>query len=48
MEPTIDSLIKSYNLPLSIVIVGIGEENFENMLILDGDQGLFNTRGEKA
>lgn len=48
MEPTIGSIIASSHLPLSIIIVGIGNEDFSNMTILDGDNGLFDSKGHKA
>ena len=35
-------------LPLSIIIVGVGNANFENMVELDGDNGLYNSNGVKA
>lgn len=35
-------------MPLSIIIVGIGSANFENMDKLDGDNGLYNSKGKKA
>lgn len=44
MEPTIGSIIASSHLPLSIIIVGIGNEDFSNMTILDGDNGLFDSK----
>jgi hypothetical protein len=37
MENTINCLIQSAKLPLSIIIVGIGSEDFTKMEILDGD-----------
>jgi hypothetical protein len=37
MDKTIDSIISSSEYPMSIIIVGIGNEKFENMQILDGD-----------
>ncbi len=48
MENTINCLIQSAKLPLSIIIVGIGSEDFTKMEILDGDDGLFNSNGIKA
>lgn len=39
MEETIDLVVKASELPLSIIIVGVGKENFENMKILDDDSG---------
>lgn len=44
MEQSINSIIQSSHLPLSIIIVGIGNEDFSNMTILDGDNGLFNSQ----
>jgi hypothetical protein len=39
-EKTIDAIIKSSQLPASIIIIGIGEDqNFENMHLLDSDTG---------
>ena len=40
MDEVIKLLIECANLPLSVVIVGIGNEEFEKMEILDGDKGL--------
>lgn len=39
MPETLDCLaeISKDNLPLSLIIVGIGEEDFTNMVKLDGD-----------
>jgi len=48
MESSINCLIKSADLPLSVIIVGVGKENFKNMMILDGDNGLINAQGVKA
>ena len=42
MEQTINSIINAAALPLSIIIIGIGNDNFEKMTILDGDDGLWN------
>lgn len=48
MDKTIDLLVNAAGLPLSIIIVGVGNEEFENMRTLDGDNGLFNSKGQKA
>jgi hypothetical protein len=48
MEASINCLIKSAFLPLSIIIVGVGSADFANMEILDGDEGLANSNGQKA
>jgi hypothetical protein len=39
MEKTVDLIISSAKLPYSIIIVGIGNAEFDNMNILDGDAG---------
>ena len=36
------------NLPLSIIIIGVGNADFTNMEILDGDDGLWDDNGNKA
>ena len=47
MIETIDCIVEGSKLPLSIVIIGIGDANFENMDILDGDKiPLINSYGE--
>jgi hypothetical protein len=48
MDQTVDLLVKNCKLPLSIIIVGIGNADFSNMNILDGDNGLYNNKGQKA
>lgn len=48
MQQTVDQIIKASYIPLSIIIVGIGEDNFSNMEILDADDvPLVNSFGEK-
>lgn len=37
MEATKSSIVAASHLPLSIIIVGIGNADFTNMEILDGD-----------
>jgi hypothetical protein len=37
MQNTIDQIVKASRLPMSIIIVGIGNEDFTNMNILDAD-----------
>ena len=37
LQPTIDALVEGSFLPLSVVIIGIGEFDFTKMIILDGD-----------
>ena len=48
MDPTINLLVNNCDLPLSIIIVGIGNAQFNNMVKLDGDNGLINSQGRKA
>ena len=48
MDPTINLLVENCNLPLSIIIVGVGNAEFTNMVRLDGDNGLYNSKGQKA
>lgn len=37
MPETIDQIVRGSDLPLSIIIVGVGHADFENMETLDGD-----------
>lgn len=48
MEQTIKAIVDSSHLPLSIIIIGIGNADFTNMDILDGDEGLWDSAGRKA
>ena len=49
MDKTIDLIYRSADLPLSIIIVGVGEAGFESMSKLDGDGGtLFTSKGQKV
>ena len=47
METAIDSLFEMALLPISIIIIGVGNEDFANMRTLDGDNGLYNSKGQK-
>ncbi|CAM9119071.1 unnamed protein product, partial [Laminaria digitata] len=40
MRETIDCLVAASNLPLSVVIVGVGQADFTDMSALDGDGGM--------
>jgi hypothetical protein len=40
MQQTKNLLVQAGNLPLSVIIVGIGQADFGNMEVLDGDSGL--------
>lgn len=49
MDKTIELVYLAAQLPLSIIIVGVGEANFSNMVKLDGDGGtLYNSKGQKV
>jgi hypothetical protein len=37
MDDTIDRIVEATNLPLSIIIVGVGSADFANMKMLDAD-----------
>jgi len=37
MKDTINWIVRGSNSPLSIVIIGIGNSSFENMVVLDAD-----------
>lgn len=37
LQATIDQIVRGSDLPLSIVIVGVGQANFESMDVLDAD-----------
>ena len=48
MKETKDTVCRAADLPLSIIIVGIGNGKFNYMIELDGDDGLKNSKGELA
>ena len=47
MEDTISLIVEASRLPLSIVIVGIGNADFQNMVELDSDDGLLESKNGK-
>ena len=48
MQETIDQIVRGSDLPLSIIIVGVGHADFENMETLDGDVNpLYSRRSGK-
>jgi hypothetical protein len=48
MQKTIDQIVRGSTLPLSIIIVGVGNDDFENMDILDADEvPLYSTKYRK-
>lgn len=48
MDKTTDLLVQAATLPLSIIIVGVGNADFGNMDRLDGDGGLYGSNGARA
>jgi copine 5/8/9 len=48
MDKTTDLLVQAAMLPLSIIIVGVGNADFTNMDKLDGDGGLYGSNGTRA
>ena len=38
MEKTVDEIVRATNYPLSIIIVGVGDEDFSLMHELDADE----------
>lgn len=48
MEPTKDAIVAASFLPISIIIVGIGNSQFERMKELDGDRDRLSYRGRPA
>lgn len=48
MKETIDEIVRGSNLPLSIVIVGVGNADFSNMDVLDADDNpLYSNKYKK-
>ena len=46
MRETKDLIVECSEYPLSIIIVGIGDANFDNMVELDGDDVILrNSKG---
>lgn len=48
MDRVVDLIVNCCKLPLSIIIVGVGQANFDSMNRLDGDGGLYGSKGQKA
>lgn len=49
MDQTVDVLVEASYLPISIIIIGVGNANFDKMDILDGDGKLLrSSRGISA
>jgi hypothetical protein len=48
-EETVNEIVRASALPISIVIVGVGHENFDAMKKLDSDKAVLqNSKGEQA
>ena len=46
LDETIDELVEGSFLPLSIIIIGVGDADFSNMVYLDADKNpLVNSKG---
>ncbi|KAI1733143.1 copine domain-containing protein [Ditylenchus destructor] len=48
MEKTKSAIISASDLPISIIIIGVGSENFQKMDELDCDSGLLSQNGRSA
>ena len=49
MADTREAIVRASHLPMAIIIVGIGNADFTDMQILDGDDGVLRSpRGELA
>ncbi|XP_036366761.1 copine-3 isoform X1 [Octopus sinensis] len=49
MNDTVEAIIEASSLPMSLIIVGIGNADFTNMNFLDGDEGVLKSKsGKKA
>ena len=49
IDNTIDALVEGSFLPLSVIIIGVGNDNFDTMKILDADENpLIDSKGVKA
>lgn len=49
MEATKDLIVAGSHMPLSVIIVGVGEENFQLMKQLDSDDALLrDSRNQQA
>mmetsp|Transcript_13476 Transcript_13476/g.34578 ORF Transcript_13476/g.34578 Transcript_13476/m.34578 type:complete len:94 (-) Transcript_13476:628-909(-) len=49
MGETMNAIVEASKLPMSIIIIGVGDADFSRMEQLDGDEvALVNSRGVKA
>ena len=44
MEETKAAIVEASHLPMSIIIIGVGNENFKDMEILDADRGMLRSK----
>ena len=47
-DQTKDVICRAAYLPISIIIIGVGNADFSSMEQLDGDQGLYDSKGQKC
>ena len=48
LEETKAAIVAASSLPMSIIIVGVGEEDFSTMEVLDSDKGMLRAQGRVA
>eukprot|EP01038_Epipyxis_sp_PR26KG_P008215 gene8215-11116_t len=48
LENTINTIIEASNAPMSVIIIGVGDEDFSSMNALDSDKGLLSNKGHTA
>jgi len=48
MDATVTSIVRAAYLPMSIIIIGVGNGDFGAMETLDGDEGLIDSQGVKC
>jgi hypothetical protein len=48
INKTIEAIIDASDHPLSIIIIGVGKENFEKMNVLDGDNRVLKMNGKNS
>lgn len=48
IEQTKEEIVKASSLPLSIIVVGVGYDSFEEMKILDSDHQMLSSNGKYA
>ena len=44
MDETIDAIVEASNLPISVIIIGVGDSNFSKMDLLDGDRNILQSK----